>query len=159
MNYSFALSATLVMLMITAGVAYAKDVFVYPAGGQNAEQQKKDEFECYDWAKGDSGFDPMAPPRTTSAPPGGQKKTGGVAKGALTGLAVGAIVGDKSKYAARGAVTGGLLGGIRQSEHNKQIDARQAQWGRDESTRYQQRRNNYNRAYSACLEGRGYSVK
>ena len=159
MKYSLTVSTTLAMLMIAAGPVYAKEVFVYPAGGQSAEQQKKDEFECYNWAKGDSGFDPMAPPRTTSAPPGGQKKSGGVAKGALTGLAVGAIVGDKSKYAKRGAVAGGLLGGVRQSSHNKQIDAQQAQWERDEAARYQQRRNNYNRAYSACLEGRGYSVK
>lgn len=158
MKYSLTLSATLLAMVFAGSTAYASEVFVYPANGQSAEQQKKDEFECYGWAKDSSGFDPMAPPTTTSARPSGQKKSGGAARGALGGALLGAAIGDRSKYAGRGAVAGGLIGGARQSSHNKQVEAQQAQWERDQAAQYQQRRNSYNRAYSACLEGRGYTV-
>jgi hypothetical protein len=32
----------------------------YPKNGQTPVQQTKDQFECYQWAVGQSGFDPMA---------------------------------------------------------------------------------------------------
>ena len=32
--------------------------FTYPAKGQSAEQQKKDEAECSQWATGQTGIDP-----------------------------------------------------------------------------------------------------
>ena len=85
--------------------------------------------------------------------------TGGVAKGALGGAALGAIIGDSSKSAKRGAVAGGLIGGVRQSSNNSRVEQDRSQWERDQANQYAQRRNNYNRAYSACLEGRGYTVK
>jgi hypothetical protein len=37
-------------------------MFIYPTKNQSAQQQDKDKYECYGWAKGQSGFDPMAPP-------------------------------------------------------------------------------------------------
>ena len=39
-------------------------MFMYPAKGQSPEKQKKDEQECYTWAKNQTGFDPL----TTAAP-------------------------------------------------------------------------------------------
>ena len=98
----------------------------------------------------------MSAAQTSTVSPGGQQKTGGVAKGALGGLLMGAAIGDDSESAGRGMVVGGLLGGVRQSRHNQQY---QAQRQHEQAMRYQQHRNNYNRAYSACLEGRGYTVK
>jgi len=35
-------------------------VVAYPAKGQTAEQQSKDEGECYAWAKQQTGIDPAA---------------------------------------------------------------------------------------------------
>ena len=35
---------------------------VFPAKGQTPQKQSQDEGECYAWAKGQSGVDPMAPP-------------------------------------------------------------------------------------------------
>jgi hypothetical protein len=35
----------------------------------------------------------------------------------------------------------------------------QRQREQEQVAQYQQSRNNYNRAYSACLEGRGYTVR
>lgn len=146
------------LLLLGAQAVIAKDLYVYPAGGQSAEQLDKDKYECHSWAVNDSGVDPTAPQQTTQAPQG-NKKSGGVAKGALAGAATGAIIGDRSKYARRGAVAGGLIGGVSQSAHNQQVDATQQQHAQQEAARQADRRDNYNRAYAACLEGRGYTVK
>ena len=81
-----------VALLISNTPALASDLSIYPAGGQSEEQMDKDKYECYNWAKKDSGFDPMATPASTSPPPSGQKKSGGVAKGAVIGGATGAII-------------------------------------------------------------------
>ena len=49
-------------LVGASGMVYAQEVFIYPNKGQSAEQQEKDKYDCYGWAKNNSGFDPMAPP-------------------------------------------------------------------------------------------------
>ena len=153
-------SATMITaLLFSAGTASASELYIYPAKGQSSEQQDKDKFECYNWAKKDTGFDPMAVPTTSTAPPSSQKKSGGIVRGGLGGAALGAIIGDSSKSAKRGAVAGGLIGGVRQSSQNRQTEQNRQQWEQQESANYANNRNNYNRAYSACLEGRGYTVK
>ena len=153
-------SATMITaLLFSAGTALASELYIYPAKGQSSEQQDKDKFECYNWAKKDTGFDPMAVPTTSTAPPSSQKKSGGIVRGGLGGAALGAIIGDSSKSAKRGAVAGGLIGGVRQSSQNKQTEQNRQQWEQQESANYANNRNNYNRAYSACLEGRGYTVR
>lgn len=44
-------------------------IYVYPAKGQTTEQQSKDDYECFGWAKGQTGYDPMKPPsRMRTAP-------------------------------------------------------------------------------------------
>ena len=149
----------LTALLFYAPPGLTQELYIYPAGGQSAEQMDKDKYECYNWARKDSGFDPMAVPTTSTAPPGGQKKSGGVVKGGLVGAATGVIIGDNRKAARRGAAAGGLIGGVRQSSHNTRVDQGQQQWEQQEASQYANERNNYNRAYSACLEGRGYTVK
>jgi hypothetical protein len=34
------------------------DLIIYPKNGQSKEQQAADQFECHNWAKGQTGFDP-----------------------------------------------------------------------------------------------------
>ena len=75
------------------------DLFVYPKNGQSVEQQARDKFECYSWAKAQTGFDPTQP--------------GGTAAGGRAPPA--------------------------------------AEWAA--------KRQDYARAQTACLEGRGYSVR
>ena len=48
---------------------WAQDPIVYPAKGQSEDQMEKDKYQCYSWAKNQTGFDPMKTPTTTSAPP------------------------------------------------------------------------------------------
>ncbi len=69
-----------------------EDLIIYPKNGQTKQQQSADQYECHNWARGQTGFDP-------SQGPGG-----------------------------------GVQGDAEAS------------------------RNNYNRAMSACLQGRGYQV-
>jgi len=163
MNKLKCLYAAAGLLALLPGVLNAQELMIYPAKGQSSEKQEKDKFECYGFAKGQSGFDPMALPTTTTAPPPKEAPKGGVGRGAvgggIGGALVGAIAGDTKKGAAIGAVGGGLLGGARRSEQKKQESHNQQQWEQRETQNYAQNRNNYNRAYAACLEGRGYTVR
>ena len=107
-----------------ANGAYAQtELFVYPEKGQSQEQTDKDKFECYNWAKEQSGFDPMQAP-TASSPPPEQTTSGGVVRGAAGGAALGAIggaiAGDAGKGAAIGAGTGAAMGGMRRRSSERQ---------------------------------------
>jgi hypothetical protein len=127
------------------GRALAAGPFVYPQKGQSAEQQNKDSYECYGWAKAQSGVDPGAPPPPASAGQNARGTVGGAAKGGALGAAVGAIAGDAGKGAAAGAVVGGVHG------RRKSVAAKQEQQQATLSA--------YDRAFAACMEGRGYAVR
>ena len=129
------------------------DPIVYPAKGQSAEQQQKDESECYRWAKDKTGYDPMS--AADNQVQQAQTKSGGAAKGALAGAATGAIIGDKSKYAKRGAAVGAVAGGANQASKNTKAQ----QQTQAQADQVAARRAEYNKGYAACMEGRGYSVK
>ena len=159
MNILIRTTACCALTLLMAGQGMAQELYIYPAKGQSADQLDKDKYECYNCAKRDTGFDPMAVPTTSSAPPRGQKKSGGAVTGALGGAVLGGVLGDSGKSAKRGALAGGLIGGVRQSSKNTRTEQKRADWEQKESSNYANNRNNYNRAYSACLEGRGYTVK
>ena len=123
---------------------------VYPAKGQSARQQDKDKYDCYAWARAQSGFDPAqasasaggAPPTPTAAP-------GGMLRGAMGGAA---IAGLTDHDAGQGAAAGALGAAVRQ-----RVKAQQA--AQQQQAAQGQQRATYDRAYRACLEGRGYTVK
>jgi len=139
------------------------EFIIYPNKNQSNEQMEKDKFQCYTWAKGQTGFDPMQRATTTTAPPQQGAKKGGVVKGAaggaLVGVGVGAIAGNAGKGAAIGASSGALVGGLRRRNQRKKQKKAQQDWANTEVANYEARRNEYNRAFSACLEGRGYTVR
>ena len=150
--------AFLALALVLAGPAVAQDLYVYANDGQSKEQQDADEFQCYKWARDETGFDPMAVPTATEPPPQQESKQGGVARGAVRGAAVGAIV-DGSSGAKKGAAAGGAVGGMRRADQNRRQQQAQQQWEQDQARQYQENRNRYNRAYAACLEARGYTVR
>jgi hypothetical protein len=89
-----------------ANQAVAAAPVIYPANGQTAEQQSKDEGECQAWAKQNTGIDPLAIAGTASqpapvgaAPPPAEsgQRVKGAAKGAAAGAVVGAVAGDAGK--------------------------------------------------------------
>lgn len=154
----------LVLYVGLATVSVAQDFYVYPAKGQSQEQTEKDKFECYSWAKNQTKFDPMEMPKATSAPPTQEPEKGGAGRGAIMGAAGGAIIGGiadgkAGEGAAIGAIAGGLFGGARRSSQRKQDQAQRQQWEQQQANQYASARNEYNRAYVACLDARGYSVK
>ncbi len=130
-------------------------LYVYPQQGQSAEQQSKDRFECHNWAVQQSGFNPANPP-PIAAPQqntGGGEVLRGGARGAATGAVIGAITGNAKRGAKRGAVIGGAVGVGRRSARRQRERQAQAQ------AQHQQGANGYNRALSARLGGRGYTVQ
>ena len=146
-----------VLILLATGLQ-ASELMIYPNEGQDEMQQEQDNFQCYSWAKGESGFDPMAPPTTTAPPPQQEAKKGGVGRGALRGAAVGGII-DGSDGAKTGAAAGAVVGGARRADQNRQQAQAQAQYEQEQVAQYEASRNSYNRAFAACMEGRGYTVR
>ena len=134
-------------------------LFVYPSKGQSKQQQKVDEFECYKWAVEQSGIDPLNLPKVEAPPPqtgptGGAVK--GAAKGAAAGAAIGAITGDAGEGAAVGAVVGGLAG----RKQGKQAQAQQNQQAQaNAAAAEQEMKDSFKKAFSVCIEGKGYTIK
>jgi len=136
--------------LATSAVVWAADIFVYPKEGQSAEQQATDEAECRSWATSETGFNPDYAPSEEEAGKGKVAKNTaiGAAGGAAGGAVLGEVIGDR---AGLGALAGGALGGYighRKGKDSKE-DAQEAVAAEEDA---------YNRALSACLEGRGYSV-
>jgi hypothetical protein len=134
-------------------------LYVYPAKKQSQQQQKVDEFECYKWAMEQSGIDPLNLPKVEAAPAqtgptGGAVK--GAAKGAAAGVAIGAIAGDAGEGAAIGAVAGGVAG--RRKGKQAQAQANQ-QATTDAANKEKEMKDSFVKGFSACLEGKGYTIK
>ena len=150
--------AFLLSFAVFSTAALASDFYVYPKNNQDAQQQQKDESECYVWAKNQTGFDPMAVPTASEpAPQVDSGADGSMARGAVRGAAVGAIVGN-SDDAKKGAAAGALIGGLRKRDRRKQQEADRQQWEQEQMARYNEGRNNYNRAFKGCMEARDYSL-
>jgi hypothetical protein len=157
----------LIMVLISTlflfETAFAQELAIYPARGQSNEQMQKDKFECFSWAKDQTGFDPTAPPQVSTAAPESRSVTRGTARGGLKGAAlgagVGAIAGGAGTGATLGALKGGTFGGLRSRSQNDRNRQAQAQAEQQQLAQIAQGRDSYNRAYSACLEGRGYTVR
>ena len=149
---------TLLLTFGCSAVWAQGELIVYPNEDQDKEQQEQDNFQCYGWAKDQSGFDPMAPPTATQPAPQQEAQQGGLVRGAARGAAVGAII-DGGDGAAKGAAAGAAVGGMRRNDQRRREQQKQQQWEQEQAQQYQQGRNNYNRAYAACMEGRGYTVR
>src|SRR3954468_21596611 len=140
-------------------ISSAMKLYVFPAKEQSKQKQKEDEFECYKWAVEQSGIDPLNLPKVQAAPaqtgPTGAA-VGGAAKGAAAGVAIGAIAGDAGKGAAIGAVAGGLAG----RNKGKQAQAQQNQQSQAAAANTEQEmKNSFVKGFSACIEGKGYTIK
>ncbi len=156
-----------ILLLCSAGIVLAQqmvgDLFVYAAEGQSEDQQSRDMWECQDWARQTTGFDPMATPQASTPPPPTEAPRGGALRGgaigAAGGLAVGALTGNARRGALIGGGGGALMGGLRRNEQNRQQAHAEEQWAQQEAAQLQHNRSAFNRALTACLEGRGYSVR
>ncbi len=155
----FSFTNDLVAQENTKTIAQGLGLFVFPANDQEKDQQELDEYKCYKWAKEQTGIDPINPPEVKAAEvdrSADGTAIRGSARGAAAGAAIGAIAGDAGKGAAIGAVAGGIrgrrakvVGDEMEQQHNNQAAA-QAE---------KEMMANFNKAFSACMEGKGYTVK
>lgn len=142
-------------------------VYAYPLHGQSPEQLDRDRYECYVWAKNQTGFDPSAPNLPAQARVqvvGGPPPGTGTAVGAVSGAVIGAAVASPWQRGF-GALAGALIGGAIGSSADAAQQARQQQAAQQayamnsaQLAQLEHQAADYRRAMSACLEGRGYSV-
>ena len=148
-------------------LAAQNGIFAFPAKGQDAVQQAKDESECYDWTKAQTGHDPAAPKpvevakaeETDSGPSGERVK--GAARGAAAGAVIGEVADDDASEGAKvGAAAGVVAGGHRTRKARRdQREQAEQQVAADTKAAEQQRTDTFKRGFSGCLESRGYTVK
>jgi hypothetical protein len=157
-------------------------VFVFGRNSQTADQQLKDESDCYGAAKQQSGIDPKAPAaagKTAEQKQAEQKaaaanadtasggRVKGAARGAAGGAAIGAIAGDAGKGAGAGAVAGTMRGGMKQREANAAIKKEAATKVVAEQKAEEERNklahaeglDTFQRGFAACMDARNYSVR
>ncbi|MFL5336934.1 MAG: glycine zipper family protein [Geminicoccaceae bacterium] len=134
---------TTILLVMAAGAAVAQPSVFYPAKGQTPERQGQDLAACRSWATQQTGVTQDAP---ASQPPA---RVGGRARGAAAGATAAAITGnDAGKGAAAGAV-----GGAAAQRGARRQDRRQA------AAQQQQTSSTFDRAVTACMQGRGYTAQ
>jgi hypothetical protein len=144
-------------------------VYFYPTTGQTSEQQDRDRYECYYWAVDQTNFDPSLAPlppaqRITVVPvpaPGQNAAVLGVG-GALLGALVGGprhALGGALIGGAVGAITGAASDAARHESARQEEEAYNSRYDQARESRFSGKAQEFRRAMSACLEGRGYSVQ
>lgn len=143
-------------------------IYFYPNKGQSTEQQSRDHYACYNWAMEQTGFDPSVSSivpeqrvRVVPMPPPGHDTVAMSIAGAVLGALIGgphhagggALIG-----AAGGAMAGAISDASRAESARQMEEAYQNRYqGRD--LHREKKALQFRRAMSACMEGRGYTVK
>lgn len=133
--------------------AQAPAPVAYPAKGQSSQLQSSDKAACQSWAKKETAFDPATPP---PAKPQVANARGGMLRGAVVGAAAGELINDD---AGKGAAVGATAGGVRQGVRNQGAQASVDADYQAKLAAYQNGQAAFSKAYGACMEGRGYTVK
>jgi hypothetical protein len=140
----------------------AAQPYIYPSRGQSPQQEQSDKGQCYSWAVQQTGFDPANPQVGMAPPPWQQEPQGGMFRGAAGGAALGAvggaIGGNAGEGAAIGAGVGALFGGLRRFRERQEEEQMQQAYAAQQQSALSQGRSNYQRAFNACMIGRGYTV-
>jgi hypothetical protein len=140
-------------------------VYFYPTQGQSEAQQDRDRYDCYVWAADQTGFDPsreIGPREARAAVVPARSAGETIGTAAAVGAVIGAIAaspGDAGKGAVVGALAGSVVGSAAATAQQEEARAVQARSDRRGYGRYERGAAEYRRAMSACLEGRGYSVR
>lgn len=137
-------------------------MYFYPQGTQTAEQQDRDRYECYRWAVRQTGSDPgmqaLGPSTERRDVPVGANPDA-VAAGAMSGAAIGMVTASP-RNAGGAMVLGAIFGGLLASAvSEQQREARMASVRRADEAARQRTEDDFRRAMSACMAGRGYEVR
>ncbi len=118
-------------------------------------RRRNDEAACRSWSQQQTGFNPaQGPVYYSSSGSGGGEVIRGAAGGAALGAIGGAIGGKVGKGAKIGAGIGAVAGLMRKGQRKRADQQAQQQ----AVNRYNQQLAGYNRAFGACMQGRGYAV-
>lgn len=162
------IALTAIALVAAAGAANAQSIagslglVVYPSAGQTADQQRSDEQECHAWAGETTGVDPENPKALERPATATQVDSGAAAgAGAARGMARGALIGnladdDWEQWAAAGAVAGGVRGAKNAQRRNAQA---QAHATAEQQAAAAEEIELFKKAFSACIEGRSYTIR
>lgn len=143
----------------SAGIAKSLGLYIFPSNDQDTATQNADEAACYTWAKEQTGYDPLNPP-TVQAAPVDKSPDGSAIKGAAVGSAGGAAIGAIAGDAGKGAAIGAVVGGVRGRRSSKKAAAAQEQNNSQAAANQSAAMlNDYKKAFSACMEGKGYTIK
>lgn len=139
---------------------------VFPAGGQSREVQFTDETQCFGWAKETTGIDPAlvkANPDSAAkaaAAKAAEATTGAAVGGAARGAAAGALIGAAAGDAGKGAAIGAAAGAVGGRRAKKQVEGKAAAAGAQQANaQAAELMTKFKNAMTACLEGKGYTVK
>ena len=143
----------------SSSIAKGLDLFVFPSQYQDQATIDADEIACYKWAIEQTDYDPINPPEIQAAqvdtsPDGTAVRS--AARGAAAGAAIGAIAGDAGEGAAIGAAAGGMKG-----RRSKKVGDQQEQQQNNAAAAAKEKEllDGFKKAFSACMEGKGYNVK
>ena len=143
----------------SSSIAKGLDLFVFPSQDQDQATIDADEIACYKWAMEQTDYDPINPPEIQAAqvdtsPDGTAVRS--AARGAAAGAAIGAIAGDAGQGAAIGAAAGGMKG-----RRSKKVGDQQEQQQNNAAAVAKEKEllDRFKKAFSACMEGKGYTVK
>jgi hypothetical protein len=143
-------------------------VYFYPNKGQSTQQQSRDHYACYNWAADQTGFDPSVSSivpeqrvRIVPMPPPGHDTV----VMSIAGAVLGALIAGP-RHAGEGALigaTGGAVVGassdISREESARQMEEAYQNHNQARDLRKERKALDFRRAMSACLEGRGYTVR
>lgn len=172
---AFALSACVVapprrVMHAPAPAAARPAMYFYPSQGQSVERQDRDRFECYQWARNQTGTDPgMTPLRGPAPEYDAPQVTGaGAAVGAVAGAAIGAAStgprygrghgGGSAEGMIMGAIIGSIIGAAAENAGAEaQARANEARVRRDAAAS-DVPLDGFRRAMGACMSSRGYAI-
>jgi len=161
------------MFVLCAGVfAYAGGMgtYAFPQKGQTPEMQAQDESGCAQWAADQTGINPavlqyrqqeaQADLQKASQEASKPKVVRKLGRAALTGAALGSMNESMDDGAGKGAAMAATVG-VSKMIGQKQEQKAQAPLNEANANaaQVQAETQEYVRAYSACMEGKGYSIR
>ena len=127
--------------------AIGAEMFAYPKKGQSHEQQQADQQYCETWADQQAGSISSSPGGQSS--PSRERMRGGPLRGAMRGRMIGEAAGESNAGTMGGGMGGGMI--------RRRIEQKRAE--EESRPAYHGKTDAHNRAFKACMEGRGYTVE
>lgn len=163
--------ALVVMMLGVATNTYAGDLdtYAFPQKGQTADQQKQDEGFCTQWAQEQTGLDltllKYKQEEATKAQQQAEQQSSNsrgrpLLRTAATGAALGGIENNMDDGAGKGAVKGVTVAASRSRTRAAEQKTQGAvNAANTQASSVQADSEKYTKAYSACMEGKGYSIR